>query len=73
MFKNCLKIPLKLKRYKNYEIIKVEGKTNYKCFNYKIPGDISSAAFFMALTILSNKSKLKMKNINYNKSRNWDY
>ena len=26
MFKNCLKIPLKLKKYKNYEIIKVEGK-----------------------------------------------
>ena len=26
MFKNCLKIPLKLERYKNYEIIKVEGK-----------------------------------------------
>ena len=69
MFKNCLKIPLKLKRYKNYEIIKVEGKTNYKGFDYNIPGDISSAAFFIALTILANKSKLKMKNVNYNKSR----
>ena len=69
MFKNCLKIPLKLKRYKNYEIIKVEGKTNYRGFDYKIPGDISSAAFFIALTILADKSSLKMKNINYNKSR----
>ena len=69
MFKNCLKIPLKHKRYKNYEIIKVEGKTNYKGFDYNIPGDISSAAFFIALTILANKSKLKMKNVNYNKSR----
>ena len=69
MFKNCLKIPLKLKKYKNYEIIKVDGKTNYKGFNYNIPGDISSAAFFIALTILANKSQLKMKNVNYNKSR----
>ena len=69
MFKNCLNIPMKLKKYKNYEIIKVEGKTNYKGFNYNIPGDISSAAFFIALTILANKSSIKMKNVNYNKSR----
>ncbi len=69
MFKNCLKIPLKLKKYKNHEIIKVHGKTNYKGFNYNIPGDISSAAFFIALTILANKSRLRMKNVNYNKSR----
>ena len=69
MFKNCLKIPLKLKKYKNHEIIKVDGKTNYKGFNYIIPGDISSAAFFIALTILANKSRLKIKNVNYNKSR----
>ena len=69
MFKNCLNIPLKLKKYKNYEIIKVEGKTNYKGFDYNIPGDISSAAFFIALTILANKSSIKMKNVNYNKSR----
>ena len=69
MFKNCLKIPLKLKKYKNYEIIKVDGKTNYKGFNYNIPGDISSAAFFIALTILANKSRIRMNNVNYNKSR----
>ena len=69
MFKNCLKIPLKLKKYKNHEIIKVHGKTNYKGFNYNIPGDISSAAFFIALTVLANKSKIRMKNVNYNKSR----
>tara|TARA_B100001121_G_scaffold84110_1_gene74383 strand:+ start:522 stop:1865 length:1344 start_codon:yes stop_codon:yes gene_type:complete len=69
MFKNCLKIPLKLKKYKNHEIIKVHGKTNYKGFNYNIPGDISSAAFFIALTVLANKSRLRMKNVNYNKSR----
>ena len=69
MFKNCLKIPLKLRSYKNYEIIKVEGKKNYKDFNYKIPGDISSAAFFIALTVLADKSRLKLKNVNYNKSR----
>ena len=69
MFKNCLKIPLKIKRSNGYEIIKVDGKTNYKGFNYNIPGDISSAAFFIALTILANKSRIRMNNVNYNKSR----
>ena len=34
-----------------------------------MPGDISSAAFFIVLTLLSNKSKIIIKNINVNKSR----
>ena len=49
--------------------LKWKEKKNYKGFNYKIPGDISSAAFFIALTVLADKSSLKMKNINYNNSR----
>ncbi len=69
MMKNCLNINLKSKKKSNFEIIKIIGKKNYKNFNYKIPGDISSAAFFIVLTILSNKSTLKIKNVNFNKSR----
>ena len=34
-----------------------------------MPGDISSAAFFIVLTILSTKSKMIIKNVNINPSR----
>jgi 3-phosphoshikimate 1-carboxyvinyltransferase len=34
-----------------------------------VPSDISSSAFFIALTILSKNSKLKIKNVNINPSR----
>ena len=37
--------------------------------NYKIPADISSSAFFIVLTALSENSKLKINNININPSR----
>ena len=38
-------------------------------FNYNIPSDISSSAFFIVLTILSKNSHLIIKNININPSR----
>ena len=69
MFRNCLKIPISISK-KKFHVIKVDGLNNYKGFNYKIPGDISSAAFFIVLTLLSKDSKMVIKNINVNKSRN---
>ena len=68
LFKN-LKIPIKVKKTKNYDYIEVEGKKNFKAFNYNIPGDISSSAFFIVLTLLSNKSNLTIQNVNVNPSR----
>ena len=68
LFKN-LKIPIKVKKTKNYDFIEVEGKKNFKAFNYNIPGDISSSAFFIVLTLLSEKSSLIIKNVNTNPSR----
>jgi 3-phosphoshikimate 1-carboxyvinyltransferase len=68
LFKN-LKIPIKVKKTKNYDYIEVEGKKNFKAFNYNIPGDISSSAFFIVLTLLSEKSNLIIKNVNINPSR----
>ena len=64
-----LKIPIKIKKIKNYEIIKIKGKQNFKAFNYKIPSDISSSAFFIVLTLLSKNSKLILKEVGVNKSR----
>ncbi len=67
-FKN-LNIPIKIKKYKNYDLIEVHGEKNFSAFKYKIPGDISSSAFFIVLTILSKNSKLIIKNVNINPSR----
>ncbi len=68
MFK-YLKIPIRLKTYKKYDLIKIKGKKKIKSFNYKIPSDISSASFFIILTALSKNSKLIIKNVNINPSR----
>ena len=64
-----LKIPIKIKKNKKYDFIKVKGKKEIKSFNYIIPADISSSAFFIVLTALSKKSNLLIKNVNINPSR----
>jgi len=64
-----LKIPIKIKKFNNFEIIKVKGKRNFKAFNYNIPSDISSSAFFIVLTLLSKDSKLILEKVGVNKSR----
>ena len=68
MFKH-LKIPIKIKKTKNFDYIKLKGIKKVNNLDYKIPGDISSCSFFIVLTILANKSKLLIKNININESR----
>ncbi len=64
-----LGLPIKIKKMKKYDHIKIRGIKKIKPFNYKIPSDISSSAFFIILTALSKKSKLKIKNVNVNPSR----
>jgi len=64
-----LKLPLKVKKKKNYDLIEVSKASKIKPLNYKIPSDISSAAFFIVLTALSNNSKLLIKDVNINPSR----
>jgi 3-phosphoshikimate 1-carboxyvinyltransferase len=64
-----LKLPVKVKKKTNYDLIEVEKAKKIKSLNYRIPSDISSAAFFIVLTALSNNSKLLIKNVNINPSR----
>ena len=64
-----LKIPIKIKKTKKYDFIDIRQPKKIKAFNYQIPGDISSSAFFIVLTTLSNNSKLLIKNVNINPSR----
>ncbi len=64
-----LKIPIKIKKNKEFDHIEVRGQNNFNSFNYKIPSDISSSAFFIVLTILSKESEITIKNVNVNESR----
>ena len=64
-----LNYPIQVKKAKGYDKILVKGLSQFKGFNYNIPGDISSASFFIVLTLLSLKSQLIIKNVNVNKSR----
>ena len=64
-----LNIPIKIKSKKNYDLIEIKGLNQFKKFEYHIPGDISSSAFFIVLTLLSKNSKIKIKRVNINDSR----
>ncbi len=64
-----LKLPIKIVNKKNFDEIKVKKIKKILPFKYNIPSDISSAAFFIVLTALSNDSELMLKNVNINPSR----
>ena len=64
-----LKLPINIKSKGNFDFIEVTGLKQFNAFDYTVPGDISSSAFFIVLTTLSKNSKIKIKNININKSR----
>ena len=64
-----LNYPIKVKKIKKFDLIEIEGRKQFNAFNYIIPGDISSASFFITLTLLSKNSEMIIKNINLNPSR----
>ena len=69
LFLSYLKLPIKIIKNNKFDIIEIIGEKQFKSFNYFVPGDISSSAFFIVLTLLSKNSKLKIKNVNINPSR----
>ena len=64
-----LKLPLTVNRKKNIDIIKVKKASSFNPLNYKIPSDISSASFFIVLTLLSIDSSITIKSVNINPTR----
>ena len=64
-----LKLPIKVRKLKKIDLISINQAKKIKPFNYKIPSDISSSAFFIALTCLVNNSKLIIKKVNINQTR----
>ena len=65
----AIKAGIKIKKLKKGNLISLKGKGNLSCFNLEIPGDPSSAAPFIVLTLLTAGSKLLIKNINCNPTR----
>ena len=68
-FFKFLNIPIKIKKGQKKDLIKIKGLEKIKPFNYKVPADVSSGLFFIALAILTKNSKLTLKNVNINFSR----
>ena len=64
-----LKIPIKIKKKGIYDFIEIKGGYQHNGFVQEIPGDISSASFFICLTLLSKNSSNIIKNVNVNKTR----
>lgn len=51
-------------------ILKEAGQRKLNPFNIKVPGDISSAAFFIAAGLLAESGELLIKNVGINQTRN---
>ena len=69
LFLKYLRLPIKITKKKKYDIIEIFGEKQFKSFNYIVPGDVSSSAFFIVLTLLLKNSKLTVKNVNINPTR----
>jgi len=65
----AIKADIKVKKFKKENFISLRGQKNIFGFNLEIPGDPSSAAPFIILTLLTPKSKLLIKNVNCNPTR----
>jgi len=59
---------IKIKKGKK-KLIEIYGKKYLNRINIHVPGDPSSAAFFVALTLLNKNSSLRIKNVGLNPTR----
>ena len=64
-----LKYPIKIQKKNNLDIISIKGLNQFSGFEYNVPGDISSASFFIVLTLLSKKSQIVIEKVNINETR----
>jgi 3-phosphoshikimate 1-carboxyvinyltransferase len=64
-----VKAGLEIKKNQKFNLIKIKGLKDFQSFKLDVPGDISAAAFFIVLTLLSKNSKIKINNVNLNPFR----
>jgi len=69
LFLKKINADIKIKRLKEGNLISLEGQKNLYSFNYTVSSDPSSAAFLIALTLLTPKSKLVIHNVLCNDTR----
>ena len=60
---------IKIEKKGKYNLISLMGQQNLKSFSMDIPSDPSSSAFFIAITLLTKGSSLRLKEVNLNHFR----
>jgi len=61
---------LKIEKHNYKKIIKINGKKELNSKNIDVPNDLSSSAFFIVSALVNKNSKLLLKDINNNPTRN---
>ena len=61
---------IKITNQNSLKMIEINGKKELNSKNIEVPSDLSSSAFFIVATLINNKSKILLKNINVNPTRN---
>ena len=69
IFLKRINADIKVKKLKKGNLISLKGQKNLHAFNYTLCSDPSSAAFLIALTLMTPNSKLLIKNVNCNSTR----
>tara|TARA_B100000029_G_scaffold48085_1_gene44080 strand:+ start:3153 stop:4496 length:1344 start_codon:yes stop_codon:yes gene_type:complete len=69
LFLKKINADIKVKKSKQGKIISLKGQKNLYAFDYKVNSDPSSAAFLIALTLLTPGSKLIINNVLCNDTR----
>ncbi len=59
-----------IKKMDNKKLIKIKGQKELISKNIDVPNDLSSSAFFIVATLINYNSQIRLKNINYNPTRN---
>ncbi|MDC0140884.1 3-phosphoshikimate 1-carboxyvinyltransferase [Pelagibacteraceae bacterium] len=60
---------INIEKKNNQTFIKIKGKEELKSNNIYVPSDLSSSAFFIIAALINKGSKISLKNININPSR----
>ena len=61
---------IEMKKIDNKKIIKIIGQKELVTNNIDVPNDLSSSSFFIVSTLINKNSKIILKNINNNPTRN---
>ena len=69
LFLKKINADIKVKKFKKSNIISIKGQKNLYGFDYTVGSDPSSAAFLIALTLLTPRSKLVIHNVLCNDAR----